>query len=222
MIQRFTSILLVVLAIGSGILACTPGTPPPNLPGLLPYGDRVLEDSFVNNNLGWDAFNSQEGVTGLENESYKIQIKTPFTEIWANPTQDLLIPADVIVEVQALNAGARDNYYGLICRYMDVDNFYFLVVSSDGYYGIGKARDGQHNLIGRTEMPPSELFDGAAVNNLRAECTGNRLALYVNGILLDVQEDTDHAQGRAGLIAGSYAEEVSVYFDNFRVFTPRP
>ena len=219
---RKHAFFFIILALSGSILACSSSTPPPNLPGLLPYGDRVLEDNFVNNDLGWDAFNGQEGSTGLENEAFKIQVKSHFAEIWANPKSDMIIPANVIVEAQALNAGSKDNTYGLICRYVDAENFYFFVISSDGYYGIGKARNGQHNLINRTEMPPSEAFDGDAMNNLRAECTGSRLAFYVNGTLLDVQNDSDLTQGSVGLIAGSYAEEVTVYFDNFKVYQPGP
>lgn len=220
--HRSVPLLLALLALIASILACTSATPPPNLPGLLPYGERVLEDAFVDNSLGWDAYNGQEGLTGLENESYKILVKSQFTEIWANPSSSLVIPADVIVEVQALNSGSKDNYFGLICRYVDARNFYFLVISSDGYFGIGKARDGQHSLIGREEMPPSELFEGDGINNLRAECTGSRLALYVNGTLLDVQNDLDFTQGSVGILAGSFTEEVSVFFDNFRVYKPNP
>jgi hypothetical protein len=218
---RTSLFLLIILALGLAVLACASATPPPNLPGLLPYGDRVLEDRFVNNELGWDVYEGQEGVTGLENEAYKIQVKSQFTEILAYPKSDMIIPADVIVEVQALNAGSQDNYYGLICRYTNQENFYFLVISSDGYYGIGKVKDGLHSLVNRTEMPPTEVYDGGAINNLRAECTGSRLALYVNGSLLDVQNDTDLPQGSVGLIAGSFEQEVSIFFDDFRVYQPR-
>lgn len=218
---RMNPFLLAIIALSGAVLACVSATPPPNLPGLLPYGDRVLEDGFVNNDLGWDAYNGQEGVTGIENQAYKIQVKSPFTEIWANPKSDMIIPADVIVEVQALNAGAKDNYYGLICRYVDAANFYFLVISADGYYGIGKVKQGQHSLVNRTEMPPTEVFNGDIINNLRAECTGSRLALYVNGTLLDVQDDADIPNGSVGLIAGSYETEITVFFENFKVYQPK-
>ena len=218
---RTNPFLLIILALSGAVLACASSTPPPNLPGLLPYGERVLEDQFINNDLGWDVYNGPEGLTGFEKEAYKIQVKNQFTEIWGNPKSDMIIPADVIVEVQALNAGSKDNYYGIICRYIDAANFYFLVISSDGYYGIGKVKNGLHSLINRTEMPPSEAYAGEVINNLRAECTGSRLALYVNGTLLDVQNDTDLPLGSVGLIAGSYEHEVIVFFDNFRVYQPK-
>ena len=182
----------------------------------------MLEDTFVNNNLGWDVYNGQEGITAIENDAYKIQIKSSFAEIWANPKSDIPIPTNVIVEAQALNAGSKDNYFGLICRYLDAKNFYFFVISSDGYFGIGKVKDGHHSLINRSEMPPSEDFDGGAINNLRAECSGSRLALYVNGTLLDLQNDADLPQGSVGVIAGSYENEVTVFFDDFRVYQVKP
>ena len=218
---RFKPLLLVILVLVAAALACTTATLPPNLPGMLPYGERILEDTFQNNDLGWDAYTGQEGSSGIENGAYKIQVLAPFTEIWANPKSDMIIPADVIVEVQALNGGSKDNYYGLICRYVDAANFYFLVISADGYYGIGKVRDGAHKLVNRTEMPPTEVYDGEVINNIRAECTGTRLALFVNGTLLDVQNDADLPQGGVGLIAGSYEDDITVFFENFSVYTPQ-
>jgi hypothetical protein len=67
-------------------------------------------------------------------------------------------------------------------------------------------------------MPPTEVFDGNLDVYLRAECTGNRLALFANGQLLDEQTDSSLPNGYVGVIAASYAEDVTVMFDDFDVY----
>ena len=32
--------------------------------------------------------------------------------------------------------GPDDNDFGIICRYIDDNQFYYAIISSDGYYGI--------------------------------------------------------------------------------------
>lgn len=188
---------------------------------MLSVGRQVLKDEFKNNALGWDAYQGEEGVTMIEQEQYKIHVKAQFAEMWANPDPKYSIPNDVIIDVQAQNSGSEDNYFGIICRYQDAQNFYFLIVSSDKYYGIGKVKAGRHTLINRTEMPPSELIQGNPVR-LHGECTGNRLALFVNGFFLEEQTDSDFTTGGVGLLAGSYDEEVIIFFDNFSVYELGP
>jgi hypothetical protein len=211
----------ILALVGAG-LACAAPTQVAVSPGMLPNGREVLKDDFKSNTLGWDTYQGAEGVTDFEKEQYKINVKAQFAEIWANPDPKYAIPNDVIVEVQAQNAASNNNYYGIICRYQDSNNFYFLIVSSDGYYGIGKIKNGKHSLVNRTEMPPSDLIQDAVALRLRAECTSNRLALFANNTLLDEQVDPDFGSGGVGLIAGSYESEVTILFDNFIVYEYLP
>jgi hypothetical protein len=62
---------------------------------------------------------------------------------------------------------------------------------------------------------------GTADNHLRADCVGDTLTLYANGVQLFQTQDSDFAKGNVGLIAGSYdTAPVTVYFDNFVVTQP--
>lgn len=200
-------------------LACAAPQPAATIPGMLPTGNEKLKDNFAKpNQLGWDKYQGEEGSIDFESGQYKINLKTPFAEIWANPDPKYTLPNDVIIEVQAKPSGSKDNYFGIICRYKDNKNFYFLVVSSDGYYGIGKIKNGKHSLVNRTEMPPSDLIQNLTTVKLRAECTGSRLSLFANDAFLDQQEDTDFKSGGVGLILGIYEKESTVLFDNFVVY----
>jgi hypothetical protein len=97
-----------------------------------------------------------------------------------------------------------------------------LVVTSDGYYGIAKMKTGQYSMIGADQLQYSQAIAGAhALNHLRADCAGPRLALYANGQKLMEARDGDFQSGDVGVIAGAYNEAgVDIYFDNFVVKQP--
>ena len=103
-----------------------------------------------------------------------------------------------------------------------MDNFYFFFTSSDGYYGLGKVVNGNQQLIGDEAMQPSEVINqGEAANQVRADCVGSTLAIYVNGVKLAQYEDTDFTSGDVGLIAGSFDNPgTDIHFDNFKVYKP--
>ncbi|MEN8172060.1 MAG: hypothetical protein ABFS03_04190 [Chloroflexota bacterium] len=180
----------------------------------------LFQDDFSDTTSGWDQTTSEEGMTDYENGYYRILVNTDDMDIWANPGLDF---ADVIVEVEASKAGGPDdNDFGVICRYQDVENFYFFIISSDGYYAVGKVVNGDQQLIGDENMNPSDdINQGAALNQIKADCVGSQLAFYVNGSLLTAVEDSTFIDGDVGLIAGTFSEVgTDIHFDNFSVVQP--
>lgn len=216
------SILLASLALAVAALACSlpslgdpDATPAPELPS-----NVLFQDDFSDPSSGWDSVSAPEGITDYVDGVYRIFVNTVNTDVWSNPGLEF---GDVRVEVDATKVGGDDNNdFGVICRYQDAENFYFFVISSDGYYGIGKVVAGQQVLIGTESMPPSELIrKGSATNRLRADCIGSKLSLYVNDELLDEYEDADFPTGDVGLLAGSIdAPGTDINFDNFLVLKP--
>ena len=187
--------------------------------GIGPSSEILFQDNFADKKGGWDSVRTSEGVTDYENGGYRILLTLQNADVWANP-KALNLPTDVQVEVDATKQGGPDdNDFGVICRYQNDQNFYFFVISSDGYLGIGKVKDGNRQLVNRTEMPPSEAIkQGNDTNHLRADCIGDTLSLYVNGQLVDSQQDTEYGAGNVGLIAGSFQEGgVDILFNNFVV-----
>ena len=184
-------------------------------------GDVLFQDDFSDPLSGWDRLsNSASGVLDYAEGMYRITVNTPYTLLWATPN---LIFGDVRVEVNTLKAaGPANDNFGVVCRAADKDNFYFFVISSDGYYGIGKTQDGVPQLIGMKLMPPSEeILQGKAINHLRADCVGESFSLYVNDVFLARAQDSDFPSGKVGLTAGTFAEGgTEVYFDNFKVLEP--
>lgn len=215
-------VLFFLLAIFLPTLACSSlpigdgGGADPALPA-----NVLFQDDFSDTSSGWDRINQPEGITDYNDGVYRIFVNTVNTDIWANPGLDF---SDARVQVEATKVGGSDNNdFGVICRYQDPDNFYFFIISSDGYYGIGKLKDGQQTLIGEDAMPPSEaIIQGDAANRLRADCIGPILSLYANDEFLAQYEDSDFASGDVGLIAGTSPEApgTDILFDNFQVLKP--
>jgi hypothetical protein len=186
-------------------------------------GDLILDEDFSGKSNGWNSVSVDEGITDYNNSAYRILVNTKNYFLWSNPDK-YTAPNDVRVEVDVNRAaGPAENDMGIICRYVDEKNFYFFIMGTDGYYGIGKMKDGEEALVGMEEMgfddQTIKLTD--EINHLRADCVGSSLTFYVNGKQMAQAQDTDFASGNVGLIAGSYEEVgVDVTYDNFKVYKP--
>jgi serine/threonine protein kinase len=180
----------------------------------------LFYDDFSDPSSGWDRVNVSEGITDYEGGEYRIWVNTSNTDVWANPGLHF---TDVSIEVNAAKVGGPDdNDFGIICRYQDVENFYFFLIGSDGYYGIGKIKDGSQDLIGMETMLENDVIRiGNTTNRIKADCAGNVLTLYVNGKKLKQVQDSDFASGDVGLIAGTFDQSgVDIHFDEYRVTEP--
>ena len=180
----------------------------------------LFKDDFSDSSSGWDQVSTENGETDYTDGVYRIYVNETGTDVWANPGLDF---TDVSVQVEAtMVGGPQDNDFGVICRSLDVSKFYFFVISSDGYYGIGKVSDSGQELVGMDAMQPSEAIQqGAATNTIRADCVGSSLSLFVNGEKLDEVQDTEFGSGDVGLMAGSFdTPGTDIHFDNFSVTRP--
>lgn len=183
-------------------------------------GRLLFADDFSQSGSGWDRQRTADGITDYENGQYLIQVNQPDVDYFANPSLSL---SDVHLEVEAVNAsGVMDNEFGLICRFQNKNDFYAGLISSDGYYGIFKVKGGSYQLLGMDVMAQSAAIrTGTEKNQIRLDCVGQDLKLYVNGVQLDARQDADFPKGDVGLLAGAYQTAgVKVYFDNFVVYKP--
>lgn len=185
-----------------------------------PSAGVLFQDDFSDPSSGWDQVRNDEGITDYEDGSYRIFVQSSNIDYWANPNLNF---ADVNIVVQATKVGGPDdNDFGVLCRYQDAENFYFFIISSDGYYGIGKMKDDQQILLSDENLLPSEdINQGEATNRIQASCVGSTLTLSVNDQLLTRVEDSDFLSGDVGLIAGTYdTSGTDIHFDDFIVLKP--
>jgi hypothetical protein len=215
--KRYLAIFSALAALLFATLACqalssgVPTQTPSNV---------LFQDDFSNPNSGWNRITEADGQTDYISGTYRIFVNTAGTDVWANPGLSF---QDVRIEVDATKVGGSDNNnFGLTCRTLDGDHYYFFYISSDGYYGIGKVNGDNQSLIGMEVLQPSDkIHRGSATNHLRADCSGSTLALYVNGAKLAEGQDSEYTSGDVGLVAGTYdTPGTDIRFDNFSVLRP--
>jgi hypothetical protein len=218
---KFFSSWLFVLSITALLCSACGAASAANATAGVNSGETLFKDDFTNPNSGWGLW-SKEGALVEYHPSggLRILVTESQYDFWSVSGRQF---SDVQVEVDAmLIGGPVDNDFGLICRYKDENNFYMLIISSDGYYGIAKMKDGQYSMIGSDQLQYSSVIaQGQSTNRLRGDCVGQRLVLFVNDQKLMEAADSDFTSGDVGLLAGAYDEpNVDIMFNNFVVKKP--
>ena len=212
---RLPTPLIVILAISLVLLSsCAALAPKPSAAS----GTILFQDDFATNVSGWDRLANDGGIMDYDSGGFRILIRQPNMNYWSTPQQNF---GDVRVEADVTRLdGPDENRAGVICRYQAGD-YYFFIVSNDGYYGIGKFIGGQTLLLGQSAMQPSEFIKKDAMNHIRADCIGDTLTLYVNFNQVASAQDSDFATGDVGVLAGAFTQPgVDVLFQNFVVMQP--
>ena len=217
---RMRSLISLVALLALATIACQYSSPFAPTPTPVPQsGETLFFDDFTNPTTGWERFTSAEGTMDYDGSGYRFLVNALDANFWSTPGQSF---KDVRMEVDVAKlSGPDENRIGLLCRFVE-NNYYFFMVSSDGYYTIGKYIGGNVIQLGQSEMQFNEsIHQGLAVNHLRADCKGSTLIFFVNGTPVAKAEDSDLAEGDVGLLAGTFAQPgVDVIFDNFVVLQP--
>src|SRR5512133_389652 len=187
--------LLLFLLIFS---ACTP-TATPAVPVASP-GALLYQEEFEANTSGWDRVSNENGIMDYDGGGYRMLIQKPNTNMWSTPEKNFG-SVHIEADVTRLN-GPYENRAGLICRYQNGD-YYFFLISNDGYYGVGKFIGGQATLLGQEMMQPSAFVNKDGINHLRADCVGNTLTFYINNNQVASVQDGGLTHGDVGLVAGT-------------------
>jgi len=180
-------------------------------------GDLLFWDDFSDTSGYWPRASDEVGTLGFSEGAYRISIDQANYDLWAVSGHTYRA---VQVEADATRlAGPNANRLGLICSYRDADDFFFFIISSDGYYALGRIENGSARLLGQEMMAYSTaIAQGTRTNHLRLECVDQTLRGSVNDQMLAVAQDDELGPGDAGLIAGAFDEGgVDIAFDNFRV-----
>jgi hypothetical protein len=206
-----TSFLLLFL-----LSSCLPSASP--VPPSANPGDVLYQEQFEKNTTGWARIANDNGIMDYDGGGYRILVRQPKLNIWSTSEKDF---GDVRVEADVIKLnGPDENRMGLICRYQGGD-YYFFMISDDGYYVIGKFIGGLTLLLGQSEMQASNAIQTGTMNHLRADCIGNKLTFYINFTEVASAADTDFPSGDVGVVAGAFSEPgVDVLFDNFVVIQP--
>lgn len=180
----------------------------------------LFQDDFSVLGGKWSRVRDATGITDYDQGGYRIQVLQPDAQFWSHPG---LKVQDVRLEVEARTLGGpEENLYGLICRYQDDQNFYFFLTGDDGFFVVGKNKNGEHSFIGMDAFGyHPALQETRDVRVLRVDCIGDSLTLTVNTIPIVTVQDPDFLHGDVGLMAGTFeVPGTDVLFDNFVVQKP--
>lgn len=168
---------------------------------------HVFFDNFSNRNSGWNKDNYSSGRLRLFVDDANIII-------WDYPG---LKVSDISIEVDTdFAGGSPKSAIGVICRYVDRDNFFYFIINSDKRYGIFKKED--DSWVTLADWKNSNAIDPDGENHLRVDCVGSNFHFYANNVLLASVQDGDLRSGDVGLSASAYdTPGVEIFFDNFVV-----
>lgn len=189
-----------------------------------PNSKILFQDDFSDTSSGWDRNSWANGATDYKDNAYWVQIEKQSYDVWANP--GLNFDGDISIEVDATKMdGENDDDYGLICRYSgesSTPNFYYFIISSDGFAVIGKKTAGENEYLSSDKMQRNDAIkQGRATNHLRADCIGSTLSFYVNGQMIASVTDTAFTDGDIGLMGGTFdIPSTEFSFDNLIVTRP--
>jgi hypothetical protein len=204
-LRVFASVLVLVLA----TLACAT----PDINALL---NPLPSDDFSSDASGWgtgtDTYSSVEylngGLTFLVFEPFYVTWSTPNPEVYENTH----------LEVSVTNQSSDpEAMFGFVCNEAGTtNNFYYVGVSADGYYGFIKSSIAADDVY--LKEGNSAVISGSG-NSLRLglDCSNGSMALYVNGQLIDSVSDSSYPNGSVGLFAASDDQNTgaAVIFDDF-------
>lgn len=128
------------------------------------------------------------------------------------PTDDQVVEARVQPTAYAAASGTQERWTGILARYRDAQNYYYLSLRSSNTVSLRKLVNGS---IATLATAPLTVTIGAP-HVLRLEAVGNQLRGYVDGALVVQATDNSHASGTGGLV--TYKAAAS--FDNYVSYQP--
>ena len=198
------------------ISACAPVSIPTVVPAK--SGAVLYQEEFEKNTTGWARISNDNGIMDYDGGGYRMLVRQPKLNIWSTPNKNF---GNVRIEVDAIRLnGPEEDRMGLMCRYQH-GNYYFFIISNDGYFAIGKFIGGNTILLGQEQMQASDVIQKDTKNHLRADCIGTSLTFFVNFKQVAAVVDPDLPTGDVGLLAGTFSTPgADVMFDHFMVIQP--
>jgi hypothetical protein len=208
--------LAVIISCSGLLLACNLLNSP------IKSDDILFEDDFSELNRNWEIWNEpgDSAVSFLDDGLIMIVYK---------PDLDVITTTNNVHDNVSIHTsmkkrfGTNDNVFGVVCRYLNAENYYGFLISSDGYYGIVKVINGKYTLLSSENMQYDESINkDKAENWLHAVCDDSSLSIIINGEEKISVVDSDLKNGKTGLITGTFSDsgETAVYFDNYLVTVP--
>ncbi len=182
-----------------------------------PEGEIYYQEDFSDPSNGWYTGTDEMSSYSYANGEYLIQVNNENRINWVTIGEELENSSITVEAGPQQSTG--DGGFGLICRYIDSDNFYGLEVSEDGYYSIWRRDKGEYVFLSYWQY--SDLIPQFQKMKITASCIDDRLSLAVNDTLLVEVTDGTFQYGDTGVFVETYEfGDLIIAFDNFMIKLP--
>ena len=187
-------------------------------------GDSAYLETF-DNSRAW-SLDDQDGVSGgVVDERLQLTVDLPDSLYYTTMGQRNLQDGAFELEVEAV-AGSAESAYGLIFRSTPAaTDFYYFLISVDGYYSIGGCQNGckEGDLIRIADdmwIKSDALEPGLnKPHKLRVETNGTELAYFIDGVEIGRFQNTILPKGDIGVLLQTFDSAATIAYDNLQ-FTP--
>jgi hypothetical protein len=128
------------------------------------------------------------------------------------PTDDQIVRVRARLDTFATPTGTQERWFGVMARYVDDRNYYYLTLRSSNTVSLRKLVDGAVTVLDTAALTVTP----ATWYSLRLDAVGGELRAYVNGRLLLETTDASHPRGTAGPVMFKAA----VDYDDFSSLQP--
>jgi hypothetical protein len=144
----------------------------------------VFEDSFSDNRNYWPLSNNDWWNIEIKNGKLSIQSKTDSVGSWIANTISINTSHNFLIECMVERAVGTDTYgYGIVFGQDDKSNYYYFLISPNGYYTFQKVESGKiKELITWTK---SDAIIENGLNKIQIKKINNTLNFYVNDKLVN-------------------------------------
>lgn len=181
---------------------------------------KYFSDNFSDPSSGWGAKSNEWLVRGYYRDQYLMQVDVPDHLVWvASESTYKNVAVSVIVDPSEITAG----HYGVSCRHIDNEFYYFAVdtdnqaaiyyYSPDGQLMLLVAADVTEVILHNTESPLVEV---------QAVCDSEELSMYIHDELVAQVTDDTLQKGGVGMVTGT-GKELNIHrilFDDLEIQKP--
>jgi len=167
-------------------------------------------------NSGWMIRETGNNQWGYLNNHYQITVGDPNLRVISvylvNASGGTIRTSGII------NQDQPQTSYGVVCRYKDIDNYFFFEISSDGTYQIGRRLNGEYRLLNGMQGVINSAINPTGYNEIFVTFFWEEMSLYVNDVLIETVYDNSLLEGYVGLstTTGEYGG-FEVSFEEFNL-----
>jgi hypothetical protein len=180
---------------------------------IAPGARRALFQSDFNADFEIDAIWRQTGNWRITNDVGRYELTQSSLTTTARAVVGAATDNQVLQSALRIRQfGTGSPWAGLMVRYVDPNNYYYVTVRQSGEISLRKLTNGSITVLGSV---PTPAVWGDAMT-LRLEAIGTQLRVYVNSVLMLERSDSSIARGQSGFV--TYRAQAS--YDDYVAYTP--